>query len=360
MLFQIENFISASVKKVLALPPKIYVDHEATISLDRNENPFGSPYIKWYNRYPKPEKRYLESPIFKIKAINKENFILLNGDFSALDLLIRCFCNSGIDNFIVCNPEIDNFNTLALLNNVTVKYTPLLDDFQLDLIHIEHTADEKTSIIFLGSPDSISGNALNRNDVEMVLNNFRGLVVIDETYINYSRKKSFVSELADYPNLIVLQNFDTAWGLAGLGVSMVMASKEIISVLGAMQELSKVNIPTEEILFRALEEVGMVNDMTKELVQMREAMKKVLEKFPFVEHVYPSDANFLLVKMSEAGGVYEFLLKNNIAVKNCSHLQQFTNCLRITIGTEDENTKLVEALVGYFDEHWKLEQKVDS
>ena len=350
MRFDLQKIIRKNLGQIIAgkaTPPSV---SDCSILLDKNENSFGSPLIKWYNRYPESDPVSLKTAIANIKALDKENIVLENGNHGCLDLLFRCFCQAGIDNVIVCQPADELYITVAEINDVAVKQVPLLDNFQLDLIHLESVVDADTKMILIVSPNGISGNATDRRDIEMILNNFNGIVVIDETYVNFSRQKSFATELSDYPNLVLLQNFDIAWGMAGLGVSMVFASLEISSILQAIQLPCTINVPTQELLLKALEEVGMVNDLIKELVQMRVALKAVLEKFPFIEKVYPSDANFLLIKMTDAKAVHEFLAQKNIAVKNVSHLRQCQNCLRITIGTEDENTKLVEALLAYYDQ----------
>ena len=353
MNFELSKLISSNLNEMQWQKHLSKQVVNVNISLDSNENALRSPLIKWYNRYPKNEMEKLKTTIANIKAVSADNIFLANGNFAILDLLIRCFCNPRIDKMITCPPCNGNIENLAKLNNVLLQKVPLSDDFQLDLIHLEHSADSNTKLIFIESPNSVAGNAINRADIELLLNNFNGLVVIDETYVNFSRQKSFATELGDYPNLIILQNFDIAWGLAGLGVSMLIASEEIIALLNTFQDLHPINIPTQELILKALEEVGMVNDMTKELVQMREALKKVLPKFPFVNMVFPSDANFLLVKMDNAKGVCNYLLQKGIAVKDVSHISQCENCVRITVGTEEENTSLVEALVDYYDESCK-------
>jgi histidinol-phosphate aminotransferase len=188
---------------------------------------------------------------------------------------------------------------------------------------------------------------MHREDIELVLNNFNGIVVIDEAYINFSRQKSFISDLGDYPNLVVLQTFSKAWGLAGLRLGMAFASAEIISVLNKVKPPYNINQVTQEFALKALDEIGQVNDMIKELVQMRAALKAVLEKIPYVLKVYPSDANFLLVKMRDASAVYNFLLDKGIVVRDRSNVKLCDNCLRITIGTEKENTVLIDAMADY-------------
>jgi histidinol-phosphate aminotransferase len=191
---------------------------------------------------------------------------------------------------------------------------------------------------------------MNREDVETVLNNFDGLVVVDEAYINFSKQKSFIQELKDYPNLVVLQTFSKAWGLAGLRLGMAFASEEIIEILNRVKPPYNINQVTQELALKALEEVGQVNDMIKELVQMRVALKGVFEKIPIVQKVYPSDANFLLVKVEDAKATYNYLLSRGIVVRDRSNVKLCDNCLRITIGTEEENTELVEALADYYVE----------
>ena len=326
------------------------VSDGAEVLLNANENPLGSVTAKWYNRFPFKDDETLIEAISAVKLIDSYNILPGNGNHQCLDWLVRCFCEPGISQVIICQPCNAVYATVAHLNNIAVKNAPMLSGFQLDLVHLESLVDEQTTIIFIGSPNDPTGNAMRREDVEMILNNFAGIVVIDETYINFSRQKSFVTELSDYPNLVVLQNFDIAWGLAGLQVSMLLASKDIIQIVKTITPPYNINTPTRQILLKALEEVGMVNDMIKELVQMRAAVKRILEKFPFVEMVYPSDANFLLVKVSDAKKLCGFLLHKGILVTDVSSYQQCDNCLRITTGTEDENTRLVEALVQYFDE----------
>jgi histidinol-phosphate aminotransferase len=233
---------------------------------------------------------------------------------------------------------------------VEIRKAPLLDDFQLDLVHLENLVDENTKLIWICSPNNPTGNSMDRADVETVLNNFNGLVVVDEAYINFSRQKSFVQELADYPNLVVLQTFSKAWGLAGLRLGMAFASGEIIDVLNRVKPPYNINQATQDLALKALEEVGQVNDMIKELVQMRAALKGVFEKLPFVKKVYPSDANFLLVQVDDAKSAYTYLLSRGIVVRDRSNVLLCENCLRITIGTEEENTELIEAMADFFVE----------
>ncbi|WP_235921032.1 histidinol-phosphate transaminase [Foetidibacter luteolus] len=317
---------------------------EAKVFLDANENSLGSPLPKWYNRYPDPHQNKVKQSISKIKSIAAQHIFLGNGSDECIDLLYRCFCNPGKDNVIICPPTYGMYEVSANINDIEVRKAPLLDDFQLDLVHLENLADENTKIIWICSPNNPTGNSFYRQDIETVLNNFNGLVVIDEAYINFSRQQSFIKELAEYPNLVVMQTFSKAWGLAGLRLGMAFASVDIMEILNRVKPPYNINQATQELALKALEEVGQVNDMIRELVNMRNALTEVFESIPTVEKVYPSDANFILVKIKDARKVYEFLLTKGIVVRDRSNVKLCNDCLRITIGTEKENTDLVDAL----------------
>lgn len=347
-MFQLDNIVRENIKKLVPYSSaRDEFSGEAKVFLDANENSLGSPSIKWYNRYPDPHQLVLKQEISKIKAVPAEHIFLGNGSDECIDLLYRSFCNPGVDNVIICPPTYGMYEVSAHINDVEVRKAPLLPDFQLDLVHLENLVDEKTKIIWICSPNNPTGNSMHRQDIETVLNNFNGLVVIDEAYVNFSRQKSFVQELVDYPNLVVMQTFSKAWGLAGLRLGMSFASTEIIDILGRVKPPYNINQATQDIALKALGEVGQVNDMIKELVQMREALKDVFEQLPMVERVYASDANFLLVKVSSAKKLYEFLLTKGIVVRDRSNVLLCDECLRITIGTETENTQLVDALLDW-------------
>ncbi len=321
---------------------------EAKVFLDANENSLGSPLTKWYNRYPDPHQRAIKQKLSTIKGIGAEHIFLGNGSDECIDLLFRSFCEPGIDNVIICPPTYGMYEVSANINNIAVKKAPLLEDFQLNLAHIETLADEHTKLIWLCSPNNPTGNALNRTDIEMVLNNFNGIVVIDEAYVNFAKQKTFIQELADYPNLVVLQTLSKAWGLAGLRLGMAFASQAIIEVLDKVKPPYNINQATQELVLKALDEVGQVNDMIRLLVDMREAMAEVFLSMPTVEKVYPSDANFLLVKIKEARKIYTFLLEKGIVLRDRSNVALCEDCLRITIGTEQENTLLVDAMQDWY------------
>lgn len=317
---------------------------EAKVFLDANENSLGSPLLKWYNRYPDPHQVKLKKAITKVKSVQAGQIFLGNGSDECIDLLYRCFCEPGKDNVIICPPTYGMYEVSANINNIEIRKAPLLEDFQLDLVHLENLADANTKIIWICSPNNPTGNSLNRADIEMVLNNFNGLVVIDEAYINFSRQRSWTGELSEYPNLVVLQTFSKAWGLAGLRLGMCFASEAIIEIMDRVKPPYNINQVTQELGLQALEEVGQVNDMIRLIVDMRNALADVLVQIPGVEKVYESDANFLLVKIREAKKVYGYLLTKGIVVRDRSNVILCEDCLRITIGTEEENTQLVDAL----------------
>ncbi len=347
-MFSLDNLIRENIKNLVPYSSaRDEFTGEAKVFLDANENALGSPLVKWYNRYPDPHQTKLKLAIGAVKNVDPNKIFLGNGSDECIDLLYRCFCNPGKDNVIICPPTYGMYEVSANINNIEIRKAFLLGDYQLNLAHIETLTDEFTKIIWICSPNNPTGNSMHRGDIEMILNNFNGLVVIDEAYINFSRHKSFITELTDYPNLVVMQTFSKAWGLAGLRLGMAFASNEIIDVLNKVKPPYNINQATQELALKALEEIGQVNDMIKELVQMRAALKAVFEKIPYVEKVYPSDANFLLVKMKDARKVYNFLLEKGIVVRDRSNVKLCDNCLRITVGTENENTILIDAMADY-------------
>lgn len=320
---------------------------EAKVFIDANENSLGSPLTKWYNRYPDPHQWKVKEAIGKIKGIGPEHIFLGNGSDECIDLLYRAFCVPGKDNVIINPPTYGMYEVSARINDIEVREAVLLDDFQLDLVHLETLVDEHTKIIWICSPNNPTANSMNRQDIEMILNNFPGLVVIDEAYINFSRHRSFIQELSDYPNLVVLQTLSKAWGLAGLRLGMAFASEAITGVYDKVKPPYNISQATQELALKALEEVDQVNGMIRTLVRLRGELSAEVATLPFVLKVYPSDANFLLVKTTDAHGIYEHLLGAGIVVRDRSRVQLCEGCLRITVGTEQENTELMNALKGW-------------
>ena len=319
----------------------------ANVFLDANENSFGSPLTKWYNRYPDPLQWELKKKIAEIKNVQADQILLGNGSDECIDLLIRAFCEPQLDNIIICPPTYGMYEVYAHINNVKVKEVNLQSNFQLYLEGIEAAIDEFTRIIFLCSPNNPTGNSLLIDDMEMIINNFDGLVVVDEAYINFSRQKSLLTSINDYPNLVVMQTFSKAWGLAALRLGMVMASTEVVEILNKIKPPYNINQATQELVISALDHLDEVNEMIKEIVNQREQLAKELKNLKVVLDVYPSDANFLLVKVKGATSIYQYLKEQGIIVRNRSNVILCDDCLRITVGTPGENKKLMEAIKSY-------------
>ncbi|NCI46970.1 histidinol-phosphate transaminase [Sediminibacterium soli] len=351
-MFDLDKLIRPNIKKLVPYSSaRDEFSGEAKVFLDANENSLGSPLTKWYNRYPDPHQRAVKEKLAAIKGIGAEHIFLGNGSDECIDLLYRSFCEPGKDNVIICPPTYGMYEVSANINDTAVRKAPLTEDFQLDLVHIENLVDANTRIIWLCSPNNPTGNSLRREDMEMVLNNFNGLVVIDEAYINFARQKTFIQELTEYPNLVVMQTLSKAWGLAGLRLGMAFASTAVIDTLDKVKPPYNINQATQELVLKALDEVGQVNDMIHLLTDMREAMAEVFASMPTVDKVYPSDANFLLVKIRDARKVYEFMLTRGIVLRDRSNVKLCEDCLRITIGTEKENTVLVDAMHDWYDQN---------
>lgn len=345
MSFDLNSLVRDNIKKLVPYSSaRDEFKGEATVFLDANENSLGSPLIKWYNRYPDPLQWKIKEKLSAIKGIAPQHIFLGNGSDECIDILYRVFCNPGKDNVIICPPTYGMYEVSANINDVEVRKATLLDNFQPDLIHLENLVDEHTKIIWLCSPNNPTGNSMNREDVEMILNNFNGLVVIDEAYINFSRHRSFVQELKDYPNLVVLQTLSKAWGLAGLRLGMAFAGEAIIDLYNKVKPPYNIGQATQELVLKALDETAQVNDMIRLIVKLRDVLEKELLQLPIVQKIYPSDANFLLVKVDDPKYTYHYLLEKGIVVRDRSKVILCEGCLRITVGTEKENNELINGL----------------
>ncbi|MEO6314373.1 MAG: histidinol-phosphate transaminase [Chitinophagaceae bacterium] len=348
MNFDINNLLRPNIKNLVPYSSaRDEFKGAANVFLDANENSLGSPLIKWYNRYPDPLQWKVKEKLSAIKGVPPKHIFLGNGSDECIDILYRAFCVPGKDNIIICPPTYGMYEVSAHINDIEVRQARLLDNFQLDLIHLEQLVDANTKIIWLCSPNNPTGNAMHAEDIETVLNNFNGLVVIDEAYINFSRHRSFIPSLQEYPNLVVLQTLSKAWGLAGLRLGMAFASEGIIEIYNRVKPPYNISQAAQELVLKALEEVGQVNEMIKMIVKMRDDLIPALIKLPVVQRVYSSDANFLLVKVTDAAAVYNHLLEKGIVVRDRSRVQLCEGCLRITVGTEKENKELVESLESF-------------
>lgn len=317
---------------------------EASVYLDANENAFGSPLPQNFNRYPDPLQHKLKMRISEIKGVPVRNMFIGNGSDEAIDILFRAFCKPGQDNAIIVPPTYGMYEVSANINNIGLQKVLLTDDFQLDLERIAESINPKTKLIFICSPNNPTGNSINRDDIETILANFNGIVVVDEAYINYSKQKTFIQELTEYGNLVVLQTLSKAWGLAALRIGMAFASEEIIEVFNKVKPPYNISEATQQLALQALENVDQINEWTRQTVIERNKLAASFEAISSVEKVYPSDANFLLVKIADAKNVYDRLVQRGIIVRDRSKVILCEGCLRITVGTPGENEKLLAGM----------------
>jgi histidinol-phosphate aminotransferase len=344
-MFDINNLLRENIRNLI---PYASARDEfsgfAQIFLDANENSLGSPVDPAFNRYPDPHQVKIKEQLMRIKGLPPKNIFLGNGSDECIDLLYRAFCNPGKDNVIIHPPTYGMYEVSAHINDVELRRAPLTAKFELNLAQIEELVDDHTKIIWICSPNNPTGNAFNRHDIEMILNNFEGLVVIDEAYINFSRNQSFIRELTEYPNLVILQTLSKAWGLAGLRLGMAFASDLIIDVLNRIKPPYNIGKATQDIVGQALEQTSRVNEMIKEIVFMRNELAEKLSRLSSVMDVYQSDANFLLVRIKNARIMYESLLARGVVVRDRSKSPGCSDCLRITVGTKEQNEQLLEIL----------------
>ena len=316
---------------------------DAMVFLDANENPFNEPY----NRYPDPLQKELKQKISVLKNIPANQIFLGNGSDEPIDLLIRAFCEPSIDNIITINPTYGMYQVAADTNNIEVIKVSLTEDFELDSKLILKAVNPNTKLVFLCSPNNPSGNSLNKEAMLEIIQNFEGIVIVDEAYIDFAPGKSLLPEIEKYPNLVILQTFSKAWGMAGIRLGMAFATLEIIQVLNKIKYPYNINILTQQKAIELLDNKEQVDIWVKKLVEEREKMAKYLAKLHFVTKIYPSDANFLLVTMTDARGIYNYLVENGIIVRDRSKIHLCDNSLRITIGTMDEDIVLLQALKDY-------------
>lgn len=348
MTINIQNLLRDNIRKLTPYSSaRDEFKGEASILLDANENAFGSPLPVNYNRYPDPLQLNLKEKVRQIKGVPTEHIFVGNGSDEAIDLLLRAFCRPGIDNIIIVPPTYGMYEVSANINDVLIKRVPLTTEFQLDLNSIAETIDENSKIIFICSPNNPTGNSINRADIETLLNNFNGIVVVDEAYINFAKQRSFIQELTEYNNLVVLQTLSKAWGLAGLRIGMAFAARDIIDVLNKIKPPYNINEASQTLAIQALENVDEINTWIKTTVREREKLVKDLSTLPLIQYIYPSEANFILVKMTTPREIYKYLVELGIIVRDRSSVILCEGCLRITIGTSEENQQLLHALRTY-------------
>jgi histidinol-phosphate aminotransferase len=313
---------------------------EASVYLDANENPMNTPY----NRYPDPLQESLKAKIARIKGVRPSQIMLGVGSDEPIDLTIRIFCEPQQDNIVAIDPTYGMYQVCADINNVEYRKVLLNKDYTLNADRLLAAADGHTKVIFLCSPNNPTGNLLNRAEIMKILAGFGGIVVIDEAYIDFSAEASWLTELDNYPNLIVLQTFSKAWGLASVRCGMAFASEEIIGYFNKVKYPYNINLLTQNFVSEQLEHELRKKEWVTVLREQHTALAAQLNAIPWVEKIYPSDANFLLVKVPDANALYNELVACGIIVRNRNTISLCLGCVRITVGTEEENRILIEAM----------------
>lgn len=313
---------------------------EASVYLDANESPYNAPY----NRYPDPLQLKLKAEISKIKHVSVENIFLGNGSDEAIDLVYRAFCEPRQDNVVALEPTYGMYKVCANINDVEYRKVLLNADFQADAKKVLEATDQNTKVIWICSPNNPTGNLIDKETILEILDSFHGIVVLDEAYIDFASQESYSVQLEKFPNLIILQTFSKAWGSASIRLGMAFASKEIITVFNKIKYPYNVNILTQEKALETLKNEKEVKKWVATTLSERQKMIDELAKLKNVRHIYPTDANFVLVKVDDANETYKYLVEKGIIVRNRNSVSLCLGCLRITIGTKEENETLLHNL----------------
>ena len=320
-----------------------YSGHEAKVFLDANENPYNSPY----NRYPDPLQTEIKDKLSKLKGVRTEQIFLGNGSDEAIDLVYRCFTQPGIDNVVAISPTYGMYEVCADINDIEYRPVTLDDNFLISAYKLLNACDAHTKVIWICSPNNPTGNCIDRNEIVEVINRFDGIVVVDEAYSDFSTKKSIRTDLDMYDNVIVLNTFSKAWGAAGIRLGMAFAHEDIIALFNKVKYPYNINILTQKKALEILNEPFQIDKWVKMLTAERSSLINAFKLLPICEKIYPTDANFFLAKMTDAQGIYDYLVKKGIIVRNRTKVTLCYNCLRITVGSKSENNELLSALRQY-------------
>lgn len=343
-MIDIETLIRDNIK---TLKPYSSARHEfkgdASVFLDANENAYGSPLAQSYNRYPDPLQHALKDKISALKNVPVANIFLGNGSDEAIDLLYRIFCRPGIDKVVVCPPTYGMYEVSAAINNIEVIRVNLLPDYELDTTAILQ-AGQNARMLFICSPNNPTGNAYTPKQIEELIQQFNGLVVVDEAYIDYSTQASATQFISGYNNVVVLQTFSKAWGLAGLRLGMAFASEQIITYLNKVKPPYNISEPNAQLALLATENVKWVQQHIALTISERDKLSTQLTALPGVVKVFPTVANFILARFTQARATYNYLVAAGIIVRDRSKVQLCDECLRITVGTPAENEQLINTL----------------
>lgn len=335
-------------KNIWALKPYSCARNEysgsvAHVFLDANENPYNGPY----NRYPDPLQLELKDALAKIKGVPAENIFLGNGSDEAIDLVYRCFCEPGIDNVVAIEPTYGMYKVCADINNVEYRPVLLDDNYCMSADDVLSACDQHTKAVWICSPNNPCGNDIDRDEIKKVIEGFSGLVVIDEAYSDFSTQKTFRAELGTYPNIIILNTMSKAWGCAAIRLGMAFASKEIIDIFNKVKYPYNVNLMAQQKALEILQSTNEVRHWVNILLEERHRVITAFKELPICVKTFPTSANFFLAKVTDAQGIYDYLVEKGIIVRNRTKVQLCDNCLRITIGTRTENNELLGALRTY-------------
>ena len=314
---------------------------ELGVFLDANESPFNNGY----NRYPDPHQKQLKERLSEIKGVPSKNIFVGNGSDEAIDLVFRVFCEPRKDNVVAITPSYGMYKVAAAMNDVELREVSLRENFALPTEELLAAADENTKAIFLCSPNNPTGNSFPREEMLRLVDEFEGLVVVDEAYIDFAEAESLKNEIFNRPNLIILQTLSKAWAMAGLRLGLALADERIVALFSQVKYPYNINIAAQQIVMQLL--MYPIDEDLAEIKSQRQEVAEELAKLPFVKHIYPSDANFLLVKVDDADAVYNHLIADKIIVRNRNRVKGCEGCLRITIGLSGENVKLIESLKRY-------------
>lgn len=320
-----------------------YSGHEAHVFLDANENPYNAPF----NRYPDPLQRELKQLIARVKQVPAECIFLGNGSDEAIDLAYRCFCRPGVDNVVAIEPTYGMYRVCADVNDVEYRTVFLDAQYQFHADELLNACDDYTKLIWICSPNNPTGNSLVRDEILKVVEQFEGIVIVDEAYIDFSKHPSFRFDLAKYPNLVVLQTMSKAWGCAALRLGMAFASPAIINIYNKVKYPYNVNLLTQQEAVKAVADPMQTHKWVRVIVEERGRLMEAFAQLPICKKVYPTDANFFLTQVTDAQAIYDYLVEKGVIVRNRSRVQLCKNCLRITVGTRSENSELLAALRQY-------------
>ena len=349
-MFNLNNIVRENIKSLQSYTVwrDNYLNNSEAIFLDNCENNFGSPIGLGYERYPSSSQSKLKEAIAKYKNVKSNQVVIGNGSDELIDLLIRCFCEPKQDNLIICEPTFGMFKVYAQLNNIEVLNAPLVkESFLFDEQLILKTVTTNTKLIFICSPNNPTGTSISIEQLKAIATNFDGIVVVDEAYIDFSKKQSVIELINEYPNIIVLQTFSKAWGLAALRVGVAYSNSSIIDILNKVRPPFNINSNSQELILNSLRKSTIKDTLVESILKQKIYLENELQQLPFVKNITESDANYFLMEVSDANDICNYLLERNILISNRSSLLNCENRIRISVGTEAENKQLITILKQY-------------